>query len=163
MMLYFLRHGPAVNREEWNAADQERPLTSSGTDRMELIAKFMAGLDLDIEEIITSPYIRAFQTAAIVAKSLGLSDCLTKDSRLEPGFNLDAMNDLLSERTGINSILFVGHEPDLSSLVGVLIGGGRIGMKKGALACVKGVEPLDPRGELVWLLPPSIMSGTKWK
>jgi phosphohistidine phosphatase len=163
MMLYFLRHGPALDRDEWNAADRERPLTPSGTERVERLAGFMAGLDLAIEEVITSPYIRARQTAAIVAQSLGLSDCLTEDSRLEPGFDLDAMNSLLTERAGLDSILLVGHEPDLSALLGTLIGGGRIGMKKGALACVKGVGPLDLRGELAWLLPPSIMSGTQWK
>ena len=67
MNCYFLRHGIAVEPEAWSGNDFERPLTRDGHTRMEREAKAIAELSLDLDAIVTSPLLRAKQTAEIVA------------------------------------------------------------------------------------------------
>ena len=72
MRLYFLRHGLAGDSTTWAGADEMRPLTPEGITRMQGSARTIAALELELDEIISSPYIRARQTADIVATELGL-------------------------------------------------------------------------------------------
>ncbi len=164
MRLYFLRHGPAVDRSEWDGDDSKRPLTPEGALRIELEAQSIVRADFGIEAIVSSPYVRAVQTAEIVARALGLSsERLVLDSRLEPGFDLARLRSLAGLFPDCGSMLLVGHEPGLSGAIGELIGGGRIDMKKGALACVAVENAAKSRGELLWLLPPAFLTGKAWK
>jgi phosphohistidine phosphatase len=156
MTLCFLRHGSAVERNAWSGEDAKRPLTEGGAAVMERMAEYMVSAGLAFDAIVASPYTRARRTAEIVAGVLGLGDRLTLDSRLEPGFGPGDLEAMLHDYAGSESILLVGHESDFSEVIGSLIGGGRVEVKKGALACVKGVTVKNPRGELAWLLPPSL-------
>jgi phosphohistidine phosphatase len=158
MELYFLRHGLASEREEWTGDDLQRPLTEEGKERMRREATTMAKLGLDLDQIIASPLVRAYQTAEIVARQLHLLDKLIKDERLAPGFGIDQLAQVLRAYSTATALMLVGHEPDFSETIRRLIGGGRVECKKGSLARVDVSDPLSPQGNLVWLLPPKVLA-----
>ena len=157
MILYFLRHGLAEERFEWVGNDDLRPLTTQGIKNTGQSAEIISLLDLDLELIITSPLVRAYQTAEIVAKRLQMLDRLVKDARVGPGFGINNLDSIFAAHPGISNIMFVGHEPDFSQIVSDLIGGGNIIFKKGGLARVELSGPPSMRGELAWLIPPRIL------
>ncbi len=158
MRLYLLRHGHAMPREEYRGEDAKRPLTESGVELLRAQAEAFRRMDLGVDVIITSPYTRAEQTAQIVADRLDLRSRLMRDERLAPGFQQQALSELLRENEMAHGIMLVGHEPDLSEMVSGLIGGGRVVMKKGALARVDLPEHSVRRGELVWLVPSTALA-----
>ena len=158
MILYFLRNGVAGSREEWKSDDALRPLTKKGMKNMVSQAKTIAEMDLKLDLIITSPLARAFQTADIVADELELGDKLVQDERLGPGFGIDDLVKILQDYPDADNIMLVGHEPDFSQTISALIGGGRLLVKKGGLACVDVINADPLHGELVWLLPPRVMN-----
>ncbi len=154
MKLYFLRHGIA-DWPDWDPArDHERPLTKDGVKKMKEQAKALADLDLKIDAVLSSPYTRAYQTADIVAGKLGLE--VKTEPRLAPGFNTDKLREIVASFDDDQALLLVGHEPTLSMIIADLTGGGRVQMKKGALARVDVNRELQ--GELVWLLPAKILA-----
>lgn len=158
MKLYFLRHGLAWDRQDWEADDSERPLTGEGRRRMEQIAATIAGLALELDSILTSPLVRAVQTASIVAAALHAKDKLVVNDRLGPGFGSGPLAAILRDHAGSKSFMLVGHEPGMSETISALIGGGRIVCKKGGLACVRLIEAPSLQGELLWLIPPRFMA-----
>jgi phosphohistidine phosphatase len=66
MKLYFLRHGLAGDQENWHGDDQSRPLTEQGMQAMHHEAETIAKLGLGLELVLTSPFVRAAQTAEII-------------------------------------------------------------------------------------------------
>ncbi len=157
MELYFLRHGIATEPGEWRGSDFDRPLTVEGQTRMASEAKSIAKLGLDLDCIITSPLLRAKQTAEIVARQMQIGDRVVEDARLGPDFTLDLLAAVLSQRAKAKAIMLVGHEPTLARTIGGLVGGVRIDLKKGALALVKLSDPRSLKGQLVWLVPPKVL------
>jgi phosphohistidine phosphatase len=158
MDLYFLRHGLAGEREEWKGDDFDRPLTEQGKERVEREAATIAELQLAFDLIVSSPLIRAYQTAEIVARKLEMQDRIVKDERLSPGFGPDHLAKILLAYPKADALLLVGHEPDFSETISHLIGGGRIILKKGGLAYVEVPEAATLKGELVWLIPPKVLA-----
>lgn len=156
MRLYWLRHGIAADRESWSGEDADRPLTPDGRKSMEREAKSIAALDLQLERIITSPLKRAKETAQIVADRLPDAK-LSEDQRLA-GLNRQRLSALLTEHRGTDSLLLVGHEPDFSSTISEITGGSQIVVKKGGLARVDLTDPSALDGELVWLIPPKVLT-----
>jgi phosphohistidine phosphatase len=157
MILYFLRHGLAGLRKEWEGDDSRRPLTKKGLKHMGTQAKTIVRLDLQLDVIITSPLTRAFQTADIVARKLKMVAPLEHDERLAPGFDRADLEQVLADHPGAKNIMLVGHAPDFSLTISALTGGGNVTLKKGGLARVD-ITATDPlQGGLVWLLPPKIM------
>ncbi|HLZ22713.1 MAG TPA: phosphohistidine phosphatase SixA [Ktedonobacterales bacterium] len=169
MQLFFLRHGRAVEPDVWRGAEADRPLTPEGLDEMRQVARGLKWLGVLPDAIYTSPYARARQTAEIVADALGVSS--TPVDALEPGCDLARVAAVLSGGSDaglLNSVMMVGHEPDLSTLVGLLIGWhgpARVDMKKASCARVdialKRISPrtLAGRGTLAWLLRAKQLSG----
>jgi phosphohistidine phosphatase len=158
MKLYFLRHGEAAERLEWKGDDAERPLTEAGRERVARSAAVLAGLNLELDAILTSPLARARQTAEIVAKTLHAKDKLVYDSRLGIGFDKDQLAEILHDHAASEALMLIGHEPSLSETISTLIGGGRIVCKKGGLACVKLGDQASLEGELLWLIPPRLLA-----
>ncbi len=157
MQLYFLRHGLA-DWPDWDAAqDHLRPLTKEGIKKMKAEAKTLAQLGVQFDVILSSPYTRALQTADIVAGQFGQE--VIEDAGLAPGFNLERLREIVTRYPTAQALLLVGHEPTLSATITALIGGGRVIMKKGALARVEitSFEPLS--GHLLWLLQPKTLVG----
>ena len=157
MKLYFLRHGIAADRDEFDGSDAERPLTSEGRKCMEREAKGMEDLGVAPDRIITSPLKRAKETAKIVAERLHLEDKLVEDDRLAGDFDAECAADILRENGNAQSLMFVGHEPDFSETIGELVGGASIDLKKGGLARIDLDAESSTRGKLVWLLPPKAL------
>lgn len=158
MKLYFLRHGLAGDSREWKGDDFTRPLTEEGIAKMKRTADTCAKMELDFQLILTSPLIRAYQTAEIIAKQFKMLDKLVQDERLGARFGTKFLAEILAEHSKADSLMLVGHEPGMSETVSQLIGGGRINFKKGALACVELGDAKSLRGELAWLIPPKVLA-----
>lgn len=158
MRCYFLRHGLAGDPAEWQGKDFDRPLTGDGQTRMAREAKTIDKLKLDLDAIVTSPLVRAKQTATIVAERLDLTDKLEEDPRLGGNFDIKGLAGILEQHPDAGAIMLVGHEPSMSDVIGNIIGGASIDLKKGALACVELRDPPALKGQLVWLLPPKLLA-----
>ena len=158
LSLYFLRHGQAGNRTEWHGDDSKRPLTVDGKHRMEREAAAIRKLELSLDLIITSPLVRAYQTAEIVARALGAPTKLITDDRVGLGFDPEQLAAIVAEHRKAKKVMLVGHEPDFGETISQLTGGGRLTMKKGALAYVEIADLASLEGVLVWLIPPKALA-----
>ena len=154
---YFLRHGIAVEPDEWTGRDFDRPLTSEGIERMEREARAIAGLSLELDAIVTSPLLRALQTAEILANHLKLRDDIVQDPRLAGGFDARRLSEILAEHAEAKAIVLVGHEPTMSATIGRIVGDASIELKKAALAGVAFSDASATRGTLICLIPPKIL------
>ena len=160
MICYFVRHGLAADAAQWRGSDFDRPLTEQGIARTAAVAKrFAKVVTADVGAIVTSPLLRAKQTAEIVALALDLRDRLVEDARLGGGFDVDGLSEILQRHAGAEAIVLVGHEPDMSATVGHAIGGARLEFKKAAIACVDFRDPPSAYGELLWMAPPKVLLG----
>ena len=142
MDLFFLRHGKAVEPGTHGVADDfSRELTPKGIAEMESEAEAFELLAIRPDVILTSPLLRAKQTAEIVARRLGLKKQLIETGLLEPGCDLDRLRKLLGQHASCARVLLVGHEPDLGELSSHLLGASTpIPFRKG------GVCRIDVRG-----------------
>jgi phosphohistidine phosphatase len=160
MNLYLLRHAIAVERGTPGMDDSQRELTAEGAAKMTRIARGMLALDLEFDLILSSPYIRARQTADIVAEVFNARDRLRFTDNLVPMADGEQAVLEINKRYRKNeNILIVGHEPMLSSLIAVLISGDpslSIVMKKGGLCRLTAQALIYGRcATLEWLLFPS--------
>ncbi len=157
MLVYILRHAIAVERGTAGYPNDDRPLTEDGKDKMARAAKGIAELVDDVDVILTSPLIRAHDTARIVARVLGAEQKLEVCKELMPGSSIKNLLSYLSKFKGLHSIMVVGHQPDLGYLASALLGSDEsiIEFKKGALSAIE-VSTLPPRskGKLIWHLQP---------
>lgn len=120
--LCFLRHGEAVSPRDGNFShDSERPLTDRGREQIRRASAGIHTLALGLDGIYSSPYLRARQTAEIVAETLGPGIELTITEWLCAGTHWSAVRRGLNG-SRVNSILLVGHEPDMSTMTGQVIG-----------------------------------------
>jgi phosphohistidine phosphatase len=158
MDLYFLRHGDAAKAEEGKGDDGARPLSAEGIERMTAVASTIAALHLDLGLIMTSPLLRARQTAEIVARVLKPHVGLTADDRLAPGFGRHELSHILRENADRNALMLVGHEPDFSESIAACIGGGRVECGKGGLARVQIKDARSMHGALIWLIPARVLA-----
>jgi len=138
--------------------DAGRPLTKEGIAKMQAGARGMRRLGLRLDALLSSPLVRAHETAAIVARELGPE--LQLADELAPGCDMAQLFALLGEHRAAERVMLVGHEPDFSALIGALTGG-RVLMKKGGLGRVD-IERLEQgAGTLIWLLPPRVLREAK--
>jgi phosphohistidine phosphatase len=151
MLIYFLRHGEA-DWPDWKKRDDERPLTEKGKKEMHEVGAFLANLSVKPDLVLTSPLLRASQTAEIAARYID-AKCV-EDESLAPGFGRSELKKLLKNRD-CNSVMLVGHEPDFSRTVGKLTGA-RIKLSKAGIALVE-VDADWSSGKLLWLFPPKIV------
>jgi phosphohistidine phosphatase len=155
MEVYFLRHGEA--QKSAGRSDAERPLTEAGAAQMEREASSIARLGLRPDLIISSPLVRARQTAEIVARGLRLAEAPRVDERLSPGFDLEALALILREHDTCAALMLVGHEPDFSRTI-LACTGGRVECRKGSLARVDFERLPVMEGILAMLLPPAVLT-----
>ena len=158
MNLYVLRHGLARERNGREYAnDDERPLTAKGVKRMIRQVKGMRALGLSMDVIVTSPLVRAVQTAEIVHGGLRKSGWLVTSSALEPPEHPSTLlEELASEYSSENDVMVVGHEPHLSGLISFVVTGQEdrvIRVKKGSLCKLVVTRPTYGRcGWMEWHL-----------
>jgi phosphohistidine phosphatase len=157
MRVYLLRHGKAV---EWSpdTSDFARPLTAQGRDELVRLGPVLARMDLGIDRVITSPLIRAADTANLIAGALKLEHMVETDSRLGSGeVDVVDLRAVVGEREGCANPLIVGHNPWMSFLAGELLGGPPIAMKKAMLVCIE-LDRIAPAvGRLVFAAPCSML------
>jgi phosphohistidine phosphatase len=154
--LYLLRHAHAGNPGAWDGLDEHRPLSDKGREQADRLGKFLAGIGFRPDAIITSPKVRAAETAEIVGGRLGVP--VAADARLAVELGLGALEDLLRDAGDPDRAVIVGHDPDFSELLATLCGAARAPMRKGAFARIDAARPLEPGGgTLRWLVPPDLL------
>jgi len=155
IQLCFFRHGIAVERGDPSvSSDADRPLTEQGIRKTRAAAAGLERLGVGFDKILTSPWLRASQTADILAQTLGLSRVETLPE-LAGDCSVDELLDALAGRHG-RATLLVGHQPLLGAAAGELLAPGadiEIDLKKSG-ACAVEVDALPPRSRatLLWLL-----------
>jgi phosphohistidine phosphatase len=161
--LYLIRHGIAEERGDAWPDDSKRPLTDDGTSRMRKAARGLSRLDIVFDIVLTSPLVRARQTAEIVAGGLAPRPSLVNIDSLAPDAGYAALLADLEKHARKPRIALVGHEPDIGELAGRLIGSRRsIEFKKGAI-CRIDVDDIPPSGpgQLRWFITPKILLALK--
>lgn len=159
MRLYLLRHAVAVERgTPGYENDADRPLTPKGRRKMEKVAEALKEGGLEIDQIVSSPYVRTRETAHVVAKLFKLK--VAHSDFLVPGSDCFGLKKSLSETypQAVNMML-VGHEPDLSELTCLLIGApsyALAGYKKGGMACLN-LPSWESMASLEYLVTPRMI------
>jgi len=151
MELSFFRHGEAEPAAA-GGTDEARELTARGRQESRSTAEALVRAGLRPEAIYTSPLVRARQTGEILGEVFGLHP--QADERLRCGAALGAVQALAAAR-GLARIIFVGHEPDLSTIVHQLTGG-RVKMRTSCCARVDADRVEPGLGILLWLLVPDV-------
>jgi phosphohistidine phosphatase len=156
--LYLLRHAHAGDPAKWRGDDAERPLSERGREQAERVGRVLRGAEEAPDLLITSPKVRAAQTAEIVAKALKVD--VVVDQRLAGPLDTDVLVEILLAAGPAARPCIVGHDPDFSGVLGEMTGIAYVPMRKGALARVdfEGGTVRAGRGVLRLLVPPEILA-----
>lgn len=148
MKLFLLRHGIAVDEDGGGRqSDRERSLSAKGVKRMRKAARGIAWIEESFDRILTSPYVRAVQTARIVAETLSLEDRVEELHELALETPAERLVARLIDYRGIDKLLLVGHQPLLGQTASCLLTGStgiNVGFKKGGL-CGLEIDALPPK------------------
>jgi phosphohistidine phosphatase len=154
--LYLLRHAHAGDPMTWDGPDEDRPLSPKGEKQSDRLARFLAGIGFRPDAIISSPKLRAAQTAQIVGERLGIP--VGHDARLAGSVGVSTVEAILRDAGDPTRPVLVGHDPDFSALLEALCDARNVPMRKGALARIDAERPIAAgRGELRWLVPPDLL------
>ena len=162
MDLYLVRHAIAEERDETRWPDDRgRPLTPSGETRFRQAARGVRALGARATRVYSSPLVRAWQTAEILAAEAGWAAPVELPA-LEPYNSPEGTVANLPPDWAGEAVAFVGHEPHLHLLAAHLLSGDASGVnvefKKGAIACLEVDDAdLSGRATLKWLLPPKAL------
>jgi phosphohistidine phosphatase len=157
--LYLIRHGVAEERGEAWPDDTRRPLTDEGMSRLRKSSRGLVRIGVEFDVILTSPLVRARQTAEIVAGAFSSRPPVVVVDSLTPEGSVQAVMTDLEKQTKRTRIALVGHEPAIGELAARLCGSRRpLEFKKGAV-CRIDVEsiPSAGPGTLRWFLTPKIL------
>lgn len=156
MLLYLLRHAEA---EPHRAEDFSRKLTANGEKQARTVGSYLAEREIRPDLILTSPVLRAKQTAILAAKELQI-DVPTEETWLACGMNPERALAELAGYTRLGSIMIVGHEPDFSALVAHLLdlgSSGSVNISKASLTCIEFSRPVAGSGLLRFLIPVKLL------
>jgi phosphohistidine phosphatase len=163
LRIYLLRHGRATPRNSQALSDDTlRPLTREGKKKLILAVKGMKAAGLKVDRVLTSPLLRARQTARIVAASLTPPPALRPMRELSPDVGARELLERLSDSGDCDALLLVGHEPGLSKLAGRMLQGSGsdspLELKKGGLCRIDFAGlPKAGAGRLIFHLPPRLL------
>lgn len=161
MELYIVRHGIAVDREDPKCpADPERFLTEDGIEKSRQVAKGVAEVASIPDLILTSPYLRAVQTAELFAERLEYAkQKIQRSELLLPGAEPLQLFRELAKDKDLSSVFVFGHAPHLDDLIATAIGTKHhiSSLKKAGVAFVELKRLVPPSGELVWLATPKLL------
>jgi phosphohistidine phosphatase len=157
--LYLVRHAVAEPRGDAWPDDDQRPLTKEGSRRMRRSVEGLGSLGVTIELVLTSPLVRAVETADILAQGLASRPHVQHLSALAPEGTPAATMRALRPFGDRESLALVGHEPDMGHLTAWLIGAtAPIPFRKGAVCQIDVPDwPPAPPGTLVWFAPPRML------
>ena len=157
--LYLVRHAVAADRGDAWPDDGKRPLTAAGIARFRRQARGLSALGVRIDQILTSPLVRARQTADILAEALPTKPPIAEIDALAPGGTYAEVIAELAKRTRRSEIALVGHEPGIGEIAARLVGAkSAFVFKKGAI-CRIDVDALPPAGpgHLRWFATPKML------
>jgi phosphohistidine phosphatase len=160
MELYVIRHAIAQQLGRKNDfMDEKRALTTEGRERMCEVVKGLRRVGVELDLILTSPLVRAVETAEVISTGLGLSNQeIEQTGNLAPGASTEDLFAEIKRHTGAESIALVGHQPDLGEIISKIVQGNgslAIELKKGSVCCIKVTETVPTlRGSLMWLFAP---------
>lgn len=164
MDLYVMRHSTAAeNPPRGSKKDSDRPLTPKGERKAWRVAEALEAFGCSFDLIVSSPYVRARQTAEIVASAFNLQKQLVLSPHLAPSGEPRSLLEYVSgHKPSVSSVLLVGHEPYLGELVSMLVFGARtagIAFKKGGVCKLACGDLINGRcATLEWLLTPKQMA-----
>ncbi|MEP7134107.1 MAG: phosphohistidine phosphatase SixA [Chloroflexota bacterium] len=163
MKIYLIRHSNAVDPGTPGYEDDStRPLTEKGRDKMKDIASALKTLGVEPDLIVSSPYVRAQQTAEILAKVLKYKKELAFSDVLVPMGNADNIIGEINEKYTVDELMLVGHEPCFSTLISTLTAGNpdlAINIKNGGVCCLSSDDlHTERKAVLEWLLTPKILT-----
>jgi phosphohistidine phosphatase len=154
MDLILLRHGKAEDSHAMG--DSARALVDKGREQARKAARALKRADMLPDIVLSSPLVRAKQTADEFCDTASISGAITQ-SWLACGMSPETALKELAGFSEFESVMIVGHEPDFSGLVECLLGisSGSVKMKKGGMACIR-IHPPARHGTLRWLIPPKL-------
>jgi phosphohistidine phosphatase len=161
MDLYIVRHGIAIDREDPKCPpDPERYLTEEGLDKTKQVAKAIAALGITPDLLISSPYVRAMQTAEIFANALDYSkQKIRRSDLLLPGAESSALFRDLAKDKQSSSVFVFGHAPHLDELIATAFASKHhfTALKKAGVAALKLKRVSPPSAEFLWLATPRLL------
>jgi phosphohistidine phosphatase len=154
-----LRHGIAVERDEWAGPESDRPLTERGAKRVAQVAAGLNRLGVQPTHVLSSPLTRAIETAKITHSSLRVRTAVQIVDELLPDAPPNELLSILSNFPTESCVICIGHEPQLGMAASVFLSGrlsGSFPLKKAGACLIKLPIPAKPgRGVLRWWLTPS--------
>jgi phosphohistidine phosphatase SixA len=157
IQLHLLRHAHAGDPVKWSGPDDVRPLSDKGRGQAERLGLFLAESGFDPDAILSSPKIRALDTARLVATPLGLPTRVV--GALAGPLDIDRLEELLDAAGNPIRPLLVGHDPDFSVLAAELVGMADLPIRKGTLVRIDVERPIRPgAGVLRWFVPPDLLA-----
>lgn len=162
MRLLIVRHAIAVPHGTPEVPEDERPLTPRGARRFRAAARGLARICKRPDILLTSPLVRARQTADIAAEAWGKAKI--KEEPVLAGGSFEKIASVLDKHADKKLVAIFGHEPDVSSIVARLLGTSaseRLTFKKGAAALVDVPGRMTEGGALIWYLPPRVLRSIK--
>ena len=161
MQLYIVRHGIAIDREDPQCPpDPDRYLTEEGVEKTKGVARGLAALGATGDLFLTSPYVRAVQTAEIVASTLGYAkQKIRRTDSLLPGTEPSLLFRELAKDKQTSAVLVFGHAPHLDDLIATAVGAKKhvTELKKAGVALIELKRISPPIGMLVWLATPKLL------
>jgi phosphohistidine phosphatase len=153
------RHGIAVDQEDWDGPEPERPLTVKGVERTRQAARGLVRLEIVPTHILSSPFVRAVETARLVRELTRAKTDVRLCDELLPDAPPDKLFPLLTSLPENACVVCVGHEPHLGQAAGVMLFGRPVeglSLKKAGACCIRfDRPPAGGYGALQWWLAPS--------
>lgn len=163
MNCVLVRHGIAVEREEWGGEDDERPLTERGAKRVSQAAAGLLWLEVNFTHIFSSPLVRALETADILQASLSIPSAIKRIDELLPDANPERLLAVFRDLPPECSAVCVGHEPHLGLAASVMLTGKPSTAfpfkKAGACLIELSIPAKLGRGVLRWWMEPGQLRG----
>ena len=154
-----VRHGIAVERDEWEGSEADRPLTERGAKRVAQMAVGLRWLDVQPTHVLSSPLIRAIETAKIVHNSLRVHAAVQIVDALLPDAPPNRLLSILHDLPPESCVICIGHEPQLGMAASVFLSGRAttsFPLKKAGACLIKlSIPPKPGQGVLRWWLTPS--------
>jgi phosphohistidine phosphatase len=157
MIVYFLRHASAGKKTANSKKDELRPLDEDGILQVRYIGRMLAALNVQVDQIVSSPLKRALQTASLVANELAYESPIQTEDALRPEGGFDQFQEMLARLRKYDEVILVGHNPSFTEFLSKIISGpsgaAQFDFKKGAVAKV---EMQGRSGALHWMVTPKI-------
>lgn len=158
MIVYFLRHANAGQKRLNPVQDEKRPLDKEGIEQCGQVGRLLSSLDTHVDLILSSPLKRCTQTAAMVGNEIDYQERIELSPALLPDATYESFRHLLHHVSGLEAVMVVGHNPNMSKFLSLQVTGGlserAVDMKKGSVARV---EMGQKRSVLTWVVTPRLI------